>query len=269
VSRTPWLEVNKSEEAVRLDISQLCSPGVFVELSPIDEYYSNSLLLLLRSGESSFSEQWMLRLLLLGQVSVTETYFRRILSGLLNVCPVVRRTASAETVALGAVFYYKSEDLGYGLIENASMSGVKEIKSQTQKVAGVAIPNNSSISAAIEAFDKVCHLRHATVHFHGELSSRNARELGIEPSESRAVWLTPITFQAIVGTCHNAVRAYNRFMFERVLERWTGEGLLQSDWNEDRKLFRPLHKLFYSNRDGVGIRRPYSAYLQFRARVLK
>lgn len=269
MSRAPWLDVNKSEEAVSLDIAQICGSEARSDLNPIDEYYYNSLSLLLKSGEEIFSEQWLLRLLLLGQVSITETYFRRVLAGLLNVCPVARRAAAAEMVALGAVFYYKYRDLGYGLVENSSMSGSKEIKSQTQKVAGVTIPNNSSISASLEGFDKVCHLRHAAVHSQGELSARNARELGIGPGAPRAVLLTPISFQSVIGTCHNAVRAYNRFMIERVLERWTAEGLLKGEWSQDKKLFRPLYKLFYSSRDGIGVRRPYSAYLQFRARVLR
>jgi hypothetical protein len=269
VSDRKWLEVNRTEEAVSLNLLALCGQRVIPATSPIDEYYVNSRILLLKSSSLAMSaDQTMLQLLVLGQLSTTENYFRRLLANLVLACPVASRSACTQSVSFGSIAYYRRSELGYALLENNSLSSASEIKSQTGKLTGIQIPNNSSLSEALESFDKICHIRHAAVHSSGELNARNTREMGMTPAYSLRLSLTPLGIQGVVGTCHNVVRAYNRFLYEKTLDRWIGGDVLLGDWSSDRARFSALYKLFYSTVDKVGYQRPHLAYREMRARCL-
>lgn len=269
VSKTKWLEVSRSEESVTLDVGALCQHASAAEESPIDEYYDHAKALLLRSVDPSFSgEQALMRLLLLGAVSLTENYFRRVLAGLVVSCPVAREHASSSMLALGAVYYYPSDAIGYALIEGSSMSGSKEVKAQTRNVCGIDLNSNASVDQALRDFDKVCHLRHAAVHSYGELGARNVREMGMSLTDRHRLHLTPLTYQSITAVCHNAVRAYNRAVYTKTIDRWLGRDVLTGEWHRDKEFFAPVYRLFYSQIDKLGYSTPYWAHRELVQAVL-
>lgn len=240
------LNVNAGEEVVSIDFSVLCALPTPITSAPIDEYYSYARSLVVRSAEA---EPWLLRLLLLDLISASELYFRRILASVINICPLVREHASKQVLSLGAVSYYDARDLGYGILDIAPLSGDGEIKKRTKAITGFDIKPGSPVEVALISFDKICHLRHAAIHSLGELGARNMAELRLDSLRRRCLSLNALTFQPLVVTCHNAVRAYNQFISNGILSRWIDKALLEGDWTKDKNLFAPFHALFASRID--------------------
>lgn len=259
MSNGDLLQVNAGTEAILLDVEKICAAPTASTSSPIDEYYEHARDLVVRT---SGADALILRLLLLDLISATELYFRRVLAGAINVCPVIRDVSSRQMLSLGAVYYYDEEGLGYGVLEHAALSGEGEVKKKTLAITGLQWKTGSSVDAAIAGFDRICHLRHAAIHSHGELSARNLAELGMTMERRRRLALDAIAFQQVMATCHNAVRAYNQFLCNGVLGRWIDRGLLAGTFDEDQKLFAPLHTLLISVEDATSPAKPEEAYVQ-------
>ncbi len=258
-----WSKLSAAEQSLSLDLSALCADRAGDDASPIDDFYSYRTRLIPVGTLAQLSENPALGpTLLLGLVSATELYFRRVLATLVSVCPLTRRVAARQTLALGAVDYYHREDLGYGLLENVSIAGSGEIRKQTARIAGVDIQKGTSIDTAITEFERLCELRHAATHSRGHLGHQNLRDLGLEVQKRRlslAVGLPEL--HASASVCQNVVRAYNLFLYRSVVERWIAAALFTARWPKDRARFSRLFNLFHSALDKEGPATPYRAYL--------
>jgi hypothetical protein len=154
-----------------------------------------------------------------------------------------------------------------GLFEHVSFSTEKIIEQWTEKVTGIRCGDSSSLTATLSTFRQVCHLRHAAVHHAGELTSGNARALGLEPQGRYAVALQFSTVQVVAKACLSVVRAYNRFMFQRLLARWIDLDVLQGTWTDDKARFGRLYGLFRSTEDAFGPAVAYHAYRRLLPRI--
>jgi hypothetical protein len=269
-SEPEWCQISASEEAVSLTgFESFCGDADTGNANAIDSYYAYTRELLLLGNWEALEEHPILgRLLLLGVASGVEQYFRTLLSEVIGLCPIARESAASQMIALGSVGYYGDRH-ALGLFENTSFASKGEIRKKTQNVLGVPIPDKSSVAKAIELFETVCCLRHASVHARGELSPGNIRELGLSPTNRKAVRIGYAQFQVVAQVSHNLVRAYNRFLFKALLERWIARGLFSVDWDHDKKLFNPLFQAFKSRRDAVGPRNGYQAYRKLRPAIVK
>lgn len=272
------IEINRVEENIPLDIDSLCMMPKPAKASPIDDYYKHTETLLQKSIHPEIRDDaTFIRLILLGIVSATEFYFRSVLAGTIQICPLCRACASNHTLSLGAVDYYKMEELGFALLQNMSLSGYKEINKQTNKITGLNIKNKSPLDAALLLFDQVCHLRHAAVHSRGELNAQNVANLGLDYNKQRCLNLNFIGLQKMLAVCHAVVRAYNRFLFAAILERWLDprQNILNGEWDHDQVRFDPLFILFHSEVDSKGALRrkgvvrltSHDAYLKIQSKV--
>lgn len=264
MSDPSWLCVCEAEVATSL------SPGDFsgaldrVTASPIDDYYSYVEHLLTLGSEAALGSSPTLgRLLLLGLVSGVESYFRSIIAAVLRVCPIARLTAANQPIPYGALDYYGVNEVELGLFDTSSLAGSGEIRKRTQALLGITIERDTSTYAALESFDKVCHLRHAAVHARGSLGRGNAAALALGREEHRRALLVSFSALQQAGIiCHSTVRAYNKTVYRRVVERWLAEKVLIGDWQADRSKFKPLYGLFRSAKDASG---PANAYVAYRS----
>ncbi len=266
MSDTPrWASVCEREHSVVLDPSKVCSPVAVAAVSPIDDFYTHVASLIPIGREEELKSNSALgKVLLLGIVSATEHYFRALISGLVQVCPVVRRQAASLPLSFGALDYYRREDLGLALLEHVSLATAGEVRKQTQRLLGVDTKQDASTDAALTEYEKLCQLRHAAVHAHGELSHQNLHELGVTAGAGRlALRIELPGFHAAADVCHNVVRSYNRLLYRKTLEHWIGEKVLSGSWKEDRVRFAGVHTLFYSRRDAKGVAIAYNAYRSF------
>jgi hypothetical protein len=262
-----WPSVNRSEEAISLDLGALFERLTPVAQSPIDEYYGHARVLLLSVARPEIERDDMLmRLLVLELVSTAELYFRRILSGVISVCPLIAGVAARRPLLLGAIDYYDRSALGYALLDGVSLSGEGDVKRQTANITGIEVKANSSVHEALRDFERVCQLRHVIVHAKGEAGAKNVSDLRVSVVGQSHLKISALSFQPLVVVTHNAVRAYNAFMFESVLRSWLGSKHLSGVWRSDRKMFLPLFKLFYSETDG-GVGDAKGSYLAFRPAI--
>lgn len=256
---------NKAEETTALDLRTIFSPTPPARVSPIDEYYESAQDLLRRVADPRISaDQLIMRLLVLDLVAAAEVYFRRVLSRALIACPYVRRTAQRQMLALGAIPYYGTDNLGYALLENTSFSTQGAVKKQTNNLTGFDIKMGSSVFSALADFDVVCQLRHCLIHARGEAGAQNLMELGLEFASPCRIVLTTFTFQALVVKTHNAVRAYNTFLYRAMLDNWVAKRRLKNDWTQDKEPFSHLYSLFVSRTDAVASKNAWIAYQAFR-----
>jgi hypothetical protein len=262
VSDPRWACVCQPETSTALDTEAFCSAIPEVVQSPIDDYYTyvEHLLTLGRPASLSGSDT-LGRLLLLGLVSGVEVYFRTVLAGVIRVCPISRTNAANQPISFGAVDYYGVDLVEWGLFDESSVASAAEIRSRTKKLLGIELPKNESIDSALREFDKLCHLRHAAVHARGTLGRGNATALEVDPKDGRmALQLRLSTLHQAGAACHSAVRAYNRFVYRRTVERWIEAGRFTGSWAEDRVRYQPLFDLFHSRRDRTGPRNAFQAF---------
>lgn len=261
----PWALICEGEQSVPLDPSSVCSQLDLAQVSPIDDFYVHLEALIPLGKEDDLRANTALgKVLLLGIVSATEHYFRATISGLIRVCPVVRKQVASVQLSFGALDYYREQDLGLALLEHVSLATGGEVRKQTRNLIGVDVSKEASLDAALTQYENLCQLRHAAVHAHGELSHQNLQQLGFDAKAGRlALNIELAGFHQAAAVCQNVVRAYNRCVFRRVLERWIGQRLFSGAWQQDRLLFIPAFLLFYSNRDAKGAPTPYGAYRRF------
>ena len=260
MSRVDFL-VCRRESTQPLGLEQMCAASVEPFESAIDDYFARGDFLVQQSIEPTFgSSPELLRLLLLGLLSATESYFRSILASLLELCPFSREHSKPQVFTLGAADYYKGRQLGLAILEQKPLSGAAEVRKHTEKLTGFNIRQGSSVEAALRDFDKLCHLRHAAVHSYGEFGGHNLRVLELEPESRSCLNLDRFKFQRLIGASHNVVRAYNGFLFENVVGRWIDKCFLNGTWQEDREQFRSLFMAFRSKHDGVAPTNAYQAH---------
>jgi hypothetical protein len=257
-----WTIVCEPEAATALRGADFCSGTRAGGGSPIDDYYEYVEHLLTFGGADELAASATLgRLLVLGLVSGVEAYFRGVLTALLKICPLARSHAADQQLPFGAIDYYGLEGVELGLFDRASFASAKNICGQTRNLLGIQIPDRSSVKAALDEFDKVCHLRHAAVHARGAIGRGNAAALGLDRADGlQALSVSFPALQSAGLACHSAVRAYNRFVYKKTVERWLAAGQMTRSWRQDKVLYQPLFDLFRSKRDSVGPSRAYDAY---------
>lgn len=263
MSEPRWAQICEPESSATVSAPDFCVAFKEPLHSPIDDYYYYVQdLMKLGDNASLAASETLGRLLLLGLVTGVERYFRSVLAGAIRVCPICRAHAGDQLVSFGAVDFYGPKSLEWALFDSSSLAGADEIRSRTKKLLNIELPKGaSSIEAALSEFDKLCHLRHASVHSRGRLGRGNAAALGLgNLGANTSVALTLPTLHAAAATCHSTVRAYNKIIFRRVMERWIGADELTGQWRRDRERFSALFDLFYSRVDQVGPPNAYQAH---------
>jgi hypothetical protein len=240
-------------------------------LSPIDAYYDGARhILTLGTADALSNSATLGRLLLLGLVGNVEMYLRAVIAGAIRVCPLARASAAVHPIPYGAIAYYGAGGPEEGLFESISLADVRNVRNRTEKFLGIQVPASGSLAAALDEFGRVCELRHASIHQHGALNSANVATLGFGTAGGmRRVELTLAGLHSVASVCQTLVRAYNRFVFERVVQRWCATGTLTGAWHRDRELFGELFRLMRSRDDGVGPANGYLAFLNLRPTLLR
>lgn len=248
MSKASLLEIHKPEEAIAIDINQALTqctlPG---SVSPIADYFAHTQALIARFVRPEFSSDVeALSLLLLGVVSAAEFYFRSILVQSLDVCPYAMKQAERVQVPLGSLAYYgtKTRALGLSVFEHKSLAGSGEIKAELQRLLGIPVPAASSVSIALNGFDTLCELRHAAIHTRGYVSSKAASDLGISMTSLHRICFSQSVVFDLAKLSHNAVRSFNRYVLECLLDRWIAKKYLSGSWRSDKAKFSRLFLMF-------------------------
>ncbi|WP_212808347.1 hypothetical protein [Micromonospora endophytica] len=183
-------------------------------------------------------------------IGSVESYIRSVLSRAACICPRAQGVSDSSQVTLFAARRYEGDFLALTVLEGSSLADAGEIKKRTRTMLGIEIRNGSDLDEALHEFSKACHFRHAVAHAAGILSARNMLALGVEPpSQPQQFAMTVAGIQEISAVCETIVRTYNRYIFQRLVEGWLGDGSLIGTWEDDQRIFEPIFSLFHSATD--------------------
>lgn len=246
------VSMNASAATVLVDFSKFLAPrGELAKGPPIDEYYVSVAELLRQSADLSCTPQAR-RLLVVELVACVERYVRSLLVSIVDTCPCSRRIVERKQVSLASVAYYTSNELAFAILDHQALSGQNEIVRATLQMIGLDIKQGSSAYVALGPFERLCQLRHAIVHQAGRLGPNNLLEIDVRATQPVVVNIDTLGYQDLVAICHAAVRAYNQFLFENVIERWAKEGYITGDWINDQSPIEKLCALLMSQVDRAG-----------------
>jgi len=210
-----------------------------IALSPIDEFYIKHEGLTALSGlmdqalrpelVSVLSDQ-----LLLGYVSATELYFRRLLAVSARLCPEIRLHVADVEIPFGALDFYPRDQIEYALTEKITLTEQGKVRNLLESRFGIPVSKLQNLQRAIEQFEKLCHLRHALVHSSGVVNSRNAHSLGHVGSRAICkVRLDVAELQLAASVCMDLVRTVNDETAKHVLWTWLRGGHLKGQRTRD------------------------------------
>lgn len=226
--------------------------------SPIDSFYDSQTLLVRAAAaidQAGFDADIMGLVagqLFLGYVSATELYLRQMVATLVTICPVTRRLNSDQTLAFGAIDFYDRSDLAMALTEQVSFTEAGKIRNQLKTRLGIDVQGKDSLERAIDDFETVCHLRHALVHSHGRMNSRNAAQFlaTTTAKDSRARFdIAGLDDAASVSV--NLVREVNLEVLRHVVWTWIQSGELDGDRRRTRRKLARLLRAVASSRDAA------------------
>ncbi|MFB5208281.1 hypothetical protein ACQRWG_06110 [Stenotrophomonas maltophilia] len=242
----PYGTPNESEQHQNLDVSRCIEVEDEVDISGID-FFEDNLKELIKFTATNYKDREIIRLALLGLVSLTENYFRIILSDTLRSCPESHSLCSKFDVNFASARYYSPRSIARSLVDSSVFSNSTTIASETKKLTGIDVNDSESVKNALSEFHKVCILRHAAVHSFGRLGGKNVMELGLRQASGVMVSPSYDAFDEICGICQNLVRAYNSFMWRAIVSRLKSKGLLKFDNSSiDQDFFTTLQNVFWT-----------------------
>lgn len=264
-----WESVCKSESTVVLAIESICERSKPLSQNPIDAFLASSTELVKIAQPPLFRDTPVLgRMLLLAHISAVELYFRSVFAQVVEACPLCKKTADGQMIALGATRYYRHNSLGMGVLEEKSFASSKVIKSVTSTLVPSNIDEGSSVGVALRQYESLCNLRHAIVHSYGYLNAKNAIALGVDLNlRERVINVTLKTYQEAALVCRSVVRSYNRFLYKELVANWKNRKIFHGEWKKDKAQFERLFSIFYSKHDDEKPRRAYDAYRLMRPMI--
>lgn len=245
------IHVNKSEATSNLEFNKIFNQEATNNENAIDKFFSTCKeYVKLTQPEIIDRCPDVTRLLLMGYVSAVEEYLRNIICDIINISDTAKELVSEKPIKFSAIDLYDREKLAIGLFDSASFASEKEIKKCTNDYLGVNILPDSSLGIALANYNKVCHLRHCSIHSGGILNAHNARELELG-KEFIGTKLTPnsVQLQQIVEICYSFVRAFNQFLFDNQISILVAKKILVGIWREDKDKIERIFSILYSKVD--------------------
>jgi hypothetical protein len=220
--------------------------------SPIDCFYNGRNSILNDMPPELADRNGMLSALsMVGFISLTENYYREVLSRIISICPLAKVKASEKSINLATAWfgYNKIEKAAF---ENISFSNAEVIKKNLKSLLSITIEPSSQIFQPLESFSELCELRHSIVHSACLLSGQNAVKLKL-PSSADEIKVS-INYEQLQKTaeiCTSLVCATNIELFTHMSKRWLHEWPREEVYRATNmnKSFKQIWELFYSKVD--------------------
>jgi len=272
VSKHAALVLHQTEEAVWIDIPNVLHPfPAGPDKNPIQDYFFATSRLAGKFTQPPYADDAeVIGLLLLGIVSAAEFYFRRVLGLALDVCPVCRQHAELVHVPLGSVAFFSRSGYSFAMssFEHESLADAKKLKAECRRFTGFDITGDLSADKAIDDFELLCQLRHCLVHASGLAGFKASRALSSPRREIQKLILRKEDAFELLKLSHNAVRGFNRFLANSILNRWVDRDLLVGKWSTDKQAFTAVVKSFWMPGEDEYLGIPWNAYRPFRKAVV-
>lgn len=223
-----------------------------VSLSPIDSFYTDRNNLVISMTPTIIESHPSLSpLALVGLISITENYFRNLLSELIRICPLAKELSAERTLNLASI-WFGNANVERGAFEGVSFSSTEEIKKNIKKILNFDVEKVGDLDTPLNHFAQLCELRHSIVHSAGILSGRNAIKLHLPASkDDLKIVVGYDEFQEAVGVCTSLVQAINHQLFDEMVKRWLHRWPQTPVYRgaDKLKLFRLVWNAFISKQD--------------------
>lgn len=223
-------------------------------LTAIDIYNQKKEIHLKLLGEPQDSAEWKLlvNLVMLGFVSLVESYCRCIIRRILLVDTNAMSHSFKNNVSYAAAVYHKREILPEALLEDASFISEYNILETIKIFTGLKIDKQKSIHviSALQKYEQICQLRHCIVHRSGLFGTKNAIKLGLEKHHlflEKPIIISYEAIQSIALVCDNVVKELNDELFNLLLDGIAEQHPWTGDLRKDKKIFSPYFDVFYSS----------------------
>jgi len=226
--------------------------------TPIDTYIKKirSLTVLIDPNPADYNKI-LANLVLLGSVSVFESYMREIIRRTILIDKISLTHCESLPLSYGAAISHVNELMPEAILEDVSFAGKVNIQESLKKFLNLKGNLPDSLVVALDEFAKVCELRHCLVHRFGKLGTKNAIKLGLTDhslSIEKPLSLDYIALQNLQMTCNTVVKELNNYIFNSLLKRLImderGKKIPTVIWtwkyNQDRALFLKYYMTFVS-----------------------
>ncbi|RKE82339.1 hypothetical protein [Chryseobacterium sp. AG363] len=276
-NRQVVIDANNTSNCNSLQTNQMFNTS-FTETDepPIDTYFNKTRSLILLINPAVFNELTA-NLVVLGYISVFESYMREIIRRTILIDDQARKTCEAMPLSYGAAISHTANLLPEAILEDVSFAGKNNVKDSLKNFLGIKGHLPNSLSEALNEFAKVCEIRHCLVHRFGKLGTKNAIKLGLSdhsPCIEKPLRLTYALLQEIQLTCNVVVKEINNYIFNSLLQRLIlddNKKITSTIWhwnyNQDRRIFVPYYKTFVSTLEvppnHVNVLDAYNIYRNF------
>jgi len=202
------------------------------------------------------SDGHIYNLFLLGFVSNVESYFRSVIRSVILIDPLCYKACLEQQLTYAAAVHHKFNLLPEALLENCTFISYSNIAKTLTSYLDVSFDRQDSdvlaLISDIGMFEQLCELRNCIVHRAGLLGSKNAVKLGID--DYNKLFEKPITLnnnflQESSVVCLNAVRGFNNFLFNFLINRLESKtDNITWDYRKDKKWFIKYFDLFHSEK---------------------
>lgn len=191
-------------------------------------------------------------LILLGQISIVESYLREIIRKLIIIDDISREKSSLQQLSYSAAINYSSDMLPEALMEQYSFASKKNILEGIKTFLDIKGTIPIELNQTLENFEKICQLRHCMIHRFGKLGSNNAFKLGMNTHSKCLEKPLSMEQDSLLETykiCSSFVLVINNFLFNEVLSRTVEiDGFWSGDLRKDKKKLEPYYELFISKK---------------------
>jgi len=229
--------------------------------SPIDNYFEktddlNKLItyhdatVITLPPSSVFPNQTLHNLILLGYVSVVESYFRELIRKIVLVDEYSSKHCEKHSLKYGAAILHSKELLPEALLEGCSFASQDNIAESLKNFLDLKnIYSNSNLKEAAEKFQDICQLRHILIHRYGKLGIDNfikLRNHSLEECIEKPLELNSAKLFNISVVCNNLILVFNQYISNKILERTaqTSSGIWDWDYRKDRNKFLKYYSIF-------------------------
>ena len=241
--------------------------------SPIDNYFEktddlNKLItyhdtsVAISPPVSVFPNQTLHNLILLGYVSVVESYFRELIRKIVLLDEYSSKQCEKHNLKYGAAILHSKELLPEALLEGCSFASKDNIADSLKNFLDLkSIYNNSNLNEAAEKFQDICQLRHILIHRYGKLGIDNfikLRKHSLEECIEKPLELNSAKLFNISVVCNNLILVFNQYISNKILERTaqTSSGIWHWDYRKDRNNFLKYYSIFESNNNPPATGKP-------------
>lgn len=233
--------------------------------SPLDEFLGRMSEINKLSPHPDKFNVYQGQLLLLGAVAAVESFIRTIFRKIIMIDPESQARVHQKDIAYGAALHMSSDLLPEALLERVSFVGRGAIIDALRDILGVRGNIPDELDQAMQAYMRICQLRHCAVHRFGKLGAKNAIALGLEAHKElieKPLRFNYASLQISVAVATAMAKVLNNFLFNEILSRvpaenWTG------DYSRDGLIFDRYYNLFSDRTSYSKTPSPSDLYVQF------